>query len=93
MRANKRGQGAAKVAQAWRDVWESPQGRVAISELMVALNTYSEINPTDPMQAGIAIGERNVACRIARWIGRKPEEFVGDALGDVKEVEQLMDRY
>lgn len=93
MGPNKRGQGAAKVARAWRDVWASPQGRVAIAELMVALNTYSEINPTDPMQAGIAIGERNVACRIARWIGRKPEDFVGDALVDVTEVEQLMDQF
>jgi predicted component of type VI protein secretion system len=78
-----------KVANAWRQVWESPEGRLALGELFLSLNLYSEAIPTDPIQAGIVIGERNVAARIARWVGRNPQDFVADAKDDVDLIDRI----
>jgi hypothetical protein len=79
-----------EISDAWRTVAGTPAGRLAIAELMMSLNLYSEINATNEMQAGIAIGERNIAARIARWIGRKESEFVQEAVEDVDLLERMM---
>ena len=79
-----------KISANWRHISETPQGRAALAELFLSLNLYSEIQAGDPMQLGIAIGERNIAARLARWIGRKPEEFVRDAIDDVDLLEKMM---
>ena len=79
-----------EISDAWRTVAGTPAGRLAIAELMMSLNLYSEINATTEMQAGIAIGERNIAARIARWIGRKESEFVSEAIEDVDLLEKMM---
>ena len=69
----------AALSAAWQSVWQTPEGRLAISELLVATNVYSEINATDPVQLAIAVGERNMGARVARFIGLKPESYVEDA--------------
>lgn len=79
-----------EISDAWRTVAGTPAGRLAIAELMMSLNLFSEITPVNEMQAGVAIGERNVAARIARWIGRKESEFVQDAVEDVELLERMM---
>jgi len=84
------GTAEAKVAQAWREIAMTPQGKVALAELFASLNVYSEVHASDPITAGIAIGERNVAARIARWIGRKPGEYVETAREDMTVLEHLM---
>ena len=69
----------AALSQAWKAVWESTEGRLAISELLVATNVYSEIQATDPVQLAIAVGERNMGARVARLIGLKAENYAVDA--------------
>ena len=79
-----------EVSAAWRHISQTPEGRLAMAELFMSLNLYSEIQATDVMQAGIAIGERNIAARLARWCGRKEEEFVQDVGEDVELLERMM---
>jgi hypothetical protein len=81
-----------KIARAWRDVWESPQGRVAISALLLDLNLFSPIEATDPVSVGIAVGQRNVAAKIARLIKMKPEQFPDEAGDAVQVVERFIDQ-
>jgi hypothetical protein len=87
----------SRVAEAWRTIAMTEHGRLALAELFLSLNLYSEIPGSDPITAGIAIGERNVAVRIAAWCGRKPETFMADAAEDVDLVdamsENLMEKY
>jgi hypothetical protein len=78
------------IAQAWQDIYNSPQGRTAINGLMESLGLYDEIRPMNSMDAGIMIGERNVASRIAVWCKRKPEAFVDDAVEDMDALEKFM---
>ena len=66
----------ARIARAWRDIYNTPSGREAISGLLMELNLYSETQPSDVFTAGVLVGERNVAARIARYIGRAPADYV-----------------
>jgi len=68
-----------QLADAWRAIWQTPHGKLVISELMVSSNVYSEIQTNDPVQLALAVGERNVGARVARWIGLKPENYAEDA--------------
>lgn len=65
----------AKVAQCWRDFYDTPEGRAAIGAFMARAGVYSEIQAADPIQAGIAIGERNMAAWLAEIIGYREEEY------------------
>lgn len=78
-----------QIAQAWRDVWGSPQGRLAVSELLLSLNVYSPIDTDNVLHAGMAIGERNVAARIAKWLDLKPSDYVEHAQDSVAELDEL----
>jgi hypothetical protein len=79
-----------KLARLWRDLYQTPLGRQAISGLMMDLNLYSEVIPQNELQAGIALGERNVAARIARMIGRAPDAFVEDAVEDADILDRMI---
>jgi hypothetical protein len=80
----------ARIAAAWRAVYDTPDGRQAIGHLLVELNLYSEIIPQTELQAGILLGQRNVACRIAKWIGRKPERAISDVREDVDIIDRML---
>ena len=79
-----------KLARLWRGLYNTPHGREAISGLLMDLNLYSEMAPANELQAGILIGERNVAARIARMIGRAPDAFVEDAIEDADLLDRMM---
>jgi hypothetical protein len=64
-----------RLAQAWRDVWETPQGRFALSHLLLEMNLFSPLELDNPTTLAIATGQRNVAARIARLINLKPDEY------------------
>jgi hypothetical protein len=85
----KRNTSQKKLAAAWRSIWDSPEGRLAIGELLLSLHVYSEIQATDPMTIGIAVGERNVAARIARHIGLRPDTYPTDAVETVDLLERF----
>ena len=68
----------AKIAQYWRDFYDSQEGRAAVGAMMARAGVYSTLAVTDPVQAGIAIGERNMAVWLAEIIGFRGEEFVED---------------
>lgn len=81
------------LAGAWKAIWASPEGRLALSEFMVATNVYSEIVGNDPVLMAIAVGERNAGARIARFIGMKPESYVQDAREAVDLVGRFIDTH
>lgn len=87
--ARRRSKAEIALASHWQAVWQTTSGRLAIAELLVATNVYSEIQATDPVQLALAVGERNVGARIARLIGLKPESYVQDA----HEAVDLLDKF
>jgi hypothetical protein len=79
----------AQLEAAWKSVWQTPEGRLALSEFMVATNVYSEIVCNDQVMLAIAVGERNAGARIARMIGLQPVNYVTDA----REATDLVGRF
>ena len=76
--------------QLWKDVYSTPAGREALGLLFAELDVYSEIKGGDPISIGIGLGQRNVAVRLARAIGRVPEEVVKDSVEDLNYMEQML---
>lgn len=79
-----------RLAAHWQAVWGTPEGRLAISHLLLEQNLYSPVVSTDPIALAIATGERNVAARIARLIGLKPEAYVEDAHASADLIDKFM---
>lgn len=79
-----------EITKAWRAVYESPEGQKAIAFLLRDLGLYDELAPGNSFHAGIMMGQRNVAARIARLVGRKPEDFVKDAHKDSDLVSNML---
>lgn len=91
MASRRRPNAEAALSQAWKTVWNTPEGKLAISELLVATNVYSEIRTNDPVMLALAVGERNMAARLARMIGLKPENYAADAREAVDLVGRFVD--
>ena len=80
-----------KVSQAWRNIYNTPDGQLAIGHLLAGMGIYEEIQATgDAMSIGIAVGERNIAARIARHLGRTPEKYVDDTVEDINAVDAFL---
>jgi len=79
-----------RIARAWRDIYNTPSGREAIAGLLMDLNLYSEVAPNSVFEAGVLCGERNVAARIARYIGRAPADYVADATDDADVIDRIL---
>ncbi len=80
-----------KISQAWRNIYNTPDGQVAIGHLLADLGLYEEIQATgDAMSIGIAVGERNIAARIARHLGRTPQRYVEDTVEDINAVDAFL---
>lgn len=75
----------------WKGIYETPHGRVAVSEFLVSANLYSEIQTADPITMAVAVGERNMAARMARLVGLKPENYVSDAAESVDTISRFID--
>lgn len=78
----------AVVATAWREFWNTPEGKAAIGALMARFSVYSPIQTTNPTSMAVSVGERNVAAWIAEMIGMRPEDYVDQR----SEVEKLSDK-
>lgn len=66
----------AAVATAWREFYQTPEGKAAVGALMAHCGAYSPIVAADPITAGIEIGKHNVAAWLAEQIGIRPDAFV-----------------
>lgn len=55
----------AQLAEDWRWLANTPQGRRIIADLMVWGNVYNPINEDNPVALALAVGENNFAKRIA----------------------------
>jgi hypothetical protein len=69
----KRKPSQAKVQAAWKEFYDTPEGRIAIGALMARSGVYSQITANDPVMAGIEIGQRNIGAWLAEIIGMKAE--------------------
>ena len=72
----------ARVADAWKSFYATPEGRAAIAELMIWCNVYQECTETDMVEIMRQQGEKNVAVRIIKMIGLTPAEAPVDAWED-----------
>jgi hypothetical protein len=66
------------VAAAWKEFHSTPEGRIAIGALMGYCGVYAQVQASDPVQAGIEIGKRNVAAWISDLIVQKPETYIDE---------------
>ena len=78
------------VAEAWKGFYATPEGRVAIAELMVWCNLYQPCISNDVMEMAREQGERNVALRIVQMIGLKPAEAPVDAWEDSEILDRMI---
>lgn len=75
-------------AAAWKNFYETTEGRVAIGALMAHFGVYGSINHADPTSMAVAVGERNVCAWLAEQIGIRDEAYVDER----SEVEKLTDK-
>ncbi len=80
-----------RLSAIWKSIYETPHGRVAIAEFLVSANLYSEIQTNDPVTMALAVGERNMAARLARLVGLKPENYASDARDSADTVSRFVD--
>jgi hypothetical protein len=78
-----------KICRAWQQIADTPEGRLALAALFESVGLYQEIVPETPLQAGISIGQRNIAVRIAGWCGVDPQSFVSDVKAHNSEIDRL----
>ena len=71
-----------KIKSAWRTIYDTPHGREAIAWLMAEAGVYDVQAPSNEMHAGIMIGERNIAVKVAAMCGRAPEVVVEETRED-----------
>jgi hypothetical protein len=89
-RPNPRSKALAISGEAWRAFAQTPDGSVALAELMVWCNVYSPIETSDPIELARLNGERNVAMRIVQLMGSKPGDFLQTAQDDTDILDRMM---
>lgn len=82
-----------KAANAWREFWQTPEGKLAIGALMARFSVYGAISTTDPTSMAVAVGERNVCAWIAEQVALKDQEFVEERSEIEKMTDSLMAKY
>lgn len=71
-----------KLAAAYRTVFESPEGKTVLADLLVTCCVLDPAGgtdpgqPVDPHRIVLNEGARNVGLRIVKMLGIKPAEFV-----------------
>lgn len=80
----------AQRAQDYKDVFNSPQGRRVLADLMAAARVFTPIHTTDPLTLAFHQGERNLALRIATFMAYRPEDFVEHAIDLTRELEETL---
>lgn len=71
----------ARMAQHYRDTFETDSGRHVLADLMTFCNAYNPIEARDPSGRidpylmAMREGERNMAMRIAQMLAYRPDQF------------------
>lgn len=79
-----------QLAEDWQAVAMSAHGRRIIADMMVWCNVYTAIEETDPIALARAVGEQNVAKRVAYLLGLKPEEFPAQSWEDTGILDRML---
>ena len=83
-----------KAANAWKDFYNSPEGRLAIGALLARFDVFGAGEGIDnPTSMAIAHGQREVCAWIAEQIGMKAEKYV-EVRNDFETLtDRLVDHY
>ena len=75
----------AQLADDWKWIADTPQGRRIIADLMVWGNVYNPIDSDNPVALALAVGENNFAKRVAYFLGYRaqPEQMPRRAEDDM----------
>lgn len=68
-------QAEAKIAEAYRDLWQTPQGRVVLGDLLMSCHVFEPSFAPDALSTAFREGERNIGLRIARYLDMQPQAF------------------
>ena len=74
----------ARIADAWKSFYATPEGRLAIGEMIIWSNLYQQCTSTDMVEIMRQNGEKNIVNRIIQMIGLKPAEAPIDAWEDAE---------
>lgn len=64
-----------QLAEDWQTIARTPEGRRVIADLFAWGWVFQPIEENDAMAAQRAMGERNFALRVARYLNLQPEVF------------------
>lgn len=64
-----------QLAEDWQEIAKSAEGRRVIADLFAWGWVFQPIEENDPAAAQRAMGERNFALRVARYLNMQPEIF------------------
>lgn len=65
----------AQLAEDWKAIARTAEGRRVIADIMTWANVYSQIEESEPIRLALRVGEENVAKRIAYYLGYRPEHY------------------
>jgi hypothetical protein len=93
--APRKGTAQGQIAADWKAIYSTPEGRRALAQLFKSIGVYDEFPGADgdAFRAGIIVGERNVAARIAKWIGMSAETYVEDEGDQTHIVDRIIQQY
>jgi hypothetical protein len=82
----------AQLAEDWRTIADTPEGRRVIADLMVWGDVYNEIDSDNPVQLALQVGQNNFAKRIAYLLGYRatPEQFSDRAWDDTDMLDKMI---
>lgn len=75
-RQTKRKPSKASVSAAWREWFNTPEGRIAVNALMTRCGVYSPVAALDSTGMAVQVGERNIGAWVAEMCGLKAEAYV-----------------
>jgi len=78
------------LSEAYRVVFNSVFGEKVKADIFTYCNVYHEIDGKDLYEIGKRQGERNVALRIAKMLGLRPEHFDTDAWDTAGAIDNMM---
>lgn len=83
----------AKIAEDYREVFSTPEGRRVLADLMTWCHAWTQIEESDPIKLAMATGEQNVAKRIAGLMAYRPEDYPAKAKEQTDLINHIMEQH